>query len=291
MTTYAVTGSTGPLGHRVVESLLERGVDPSDVVALARDTTRATDLADRGVTVREADYDRPDTLGPALAGVDTLLLVSGNAVGQRVPQHRAVVDAAVAAGVRRIAYTSVLRATTTELALAPEHRATEELLAGSGLAVTLLRNGWYTENYLSQLPGVLATGALTTSAGGTARVAAAARDDYAEAAAAVLVGEGHEGATYELGGTPFTMAELAEAFAAATGTNVAHHGVSAEEHLAALRGAGLDEGTAQFVVGLDTATARGDLDTPSDHLTRLLGRPTTPLLDVVRAGVSAPRED
>lgn len=289
MTTTAVTGSTGALGRLVVESLLARGTASADVVALARTPEKAADLAARGVTVREADYDRPDTLARALTGVDVLLLVSSSEVGARVAQHRAVVDAAVAAGVGRIVYTSVLRASTTELGLAPEHRATEELLAASGLPVTLLRNGWYVENYTAQLAPVLASGQLVGSTGREARVAAAARADFAEAAAVVLLGQGHEGATYELGGTPFTMDELAEGLSTAAGTTVVYRDVPAEEHLAQLRGAGLDEGTARFVVGLDEATRRGDLDTASDDLARLLGRPTTPLLDVLRAEVAAHR--
>src|SRR4051812_40723989 len=189
--TIAVTGVTGLLGRLVVQELLDRGTEPADLVAVARDPARAADLAERGVQVRLGDYDRPDTLGTALTGVDTLLLVSGNEVGRRAQQHRAVVDAAVAAGVRRLAYTSITRADTTSMLLAAEHRETEELVRASGLLYTMLRNSWYVENYTSQIPTYLRQGTVVGSAD-DGRVSAATRRDYAAAAAAVLVESGHE---------------------------------------------------------------------------------------------------
>jgi len=218
--------------------------------------------------------------------VDVLLLVSASDPGRRVPQHAAVIDAAKAAGVRRIVYTSILRADTTTIALAPDHKATEELIRASGIPFTMLRNGWYTENYTAQIGQYLAQGSIT-SATDDAPVAAATRADYAAVAAAAMTGEGHAGAVYELGGTPFTMTDLAANITEATGTSVVHHQVSAAELTAILASVGLDEGTAQFVAGLDVATARGELDTSSDDLTRLLGRPSTPLADAVRAAVPA----
>lgn len=286
MPTYAVTGATGQLGRLVVTELLTRGTPAADVVAIARTPARAADLAALGVAVREADYSVPATLPAALAGVDVLLLVSGSEVGQRVAQHAAVVDAAKAAGVGRIAYTSALRADTTQLSLAAEHRVTEDHIRASGVPFMFLRNGWYTENYTDQIGQYLAQGAIT-SATGDAGVAAATRADYAGATAAALTGDSPADAVYELGGTPFTMTDLAAAVSAATGTTVVHHDVSAEELIAVLRGGGLDEGTARFVADLDVATARGDLDTSSDDLVRLLGRPSTPLADAVRAAVDA----
>ena len=224
----------------------------------------------------------PETLAPSLAGVDTLLLVSSSEIGQRVAQHAAVIDAARAAGVERVVYTSVLRADTTALPVAPEHKATEELLRGSGLRYTILRNGWYTENYTGQLGSYLDRGAVS-DATADGRVSAATRADYAEAAAAVLVTAGHQDKIYELGGTSFTMKELAETISEVTGAPVRHESITTEQLITNLRAAGLDEGTAFFLAALDEATARGDLETDRHDLTTLLGRPTTSLADAVRA--------
>jgi NAD(P)H dehydrogenase (quinone) len=282
MTTYAVTGATGKLGQLAVEGLLDRGVDPADVVAIVRTPGRAAGLAQRGVTVRAGDYDEPRTLPAALAGVEALLLVSGSEPGRRLPQHRAVIEAAQTAGVGRLVYTSLLRADTTALSLAPEHKATEELLIASGLPYTLLRNGWYTENYTDQLAQYLRQGAIVDAAG-EGRVSAATRADYAAAAVAVLTGTGHDNVIYELGGPAFTMDELAATITDVTGTAVAHKTVTVPELIAILEGAGLDAGTAGFVARLDEGTARGDLYTGSEDLPRLLGRPATPLADAVRA--------
>ena len=278
--TYAVTGATGQLGRLVLTGLLDAGVEPGSIVAIARTPANASDLAARGVEVRAGDYSQPETLPTALAGVDTLLLISGSEVGLRVPQHTAVVEAAKAAGVGRIVYTSVLRADTTELSLAPEHRATEAVLRASGVPFTFLRNGWYIENYTAQLGTHLERGVIL-GATGDGRVAAATRADYAAAAVAALTGAGHENAVYELGGTPFTLTELAATITDVTGTKVEYRDISADELVTALVGSGLDEGTAGFVASLDTATARGDLDTTSTDLQQLIGRPSTPLADAI----------
>lgn len=279
---YAVTGASGQLGRLVVLGLIDAGVAPAEIVAVVRTPARAADLAEHGVIVRVGDYDEPATLPAALAGVDTLLLISGSEPGRRVPQHRAVVDAAVAAGVTRIAYTSALRADTTELVLAPDHKGTEEVITASGLTYTILRNGWYTENYTRQLAQYLAQGAIV-GATANGRVAAAARADYAAAAVAVLTGTGHENTVYELGGPAFTMSDLAAAITEVTGTTVVVKDVSVAQYVEILEGEGLDPGTAAFVAALDEATARGDLDTDPADLARLVGRPLTPLIDVVRA--------
>jgi NAD(P)H dehydrogenase (quinone) len=282
MTTHAVTGATGQLGRLVVAELLERGASPADVVALVRTPSKAADLAALGVQVREADYDRPETLATALAGVDALLLVSGSDIGQRERQHGAVIDAAVSAGIGRVVYTSVLRAGSTDLPVAPEHVATEELLRTSGLPTTLLRNGWYTENYASTVDQARATGTVTSATGG-APVAAAARADYAAAAAAALLDPSTAGRTYELGGTPFTYDDLAAALTEVVGRPVQHRAVSTDELAAGLRAAGIDEGLVGFLVAVDAATARGALDTDPTPLAELAGRPSTPLADVLRA--------
>jgi NAD(P)H dehydrogenase (quinone) len=285
MTTYAVTGATGPFGRLAIESLLETGVAPADVVAVARTPARLGDLTVRGVDVRRGEYSEPETLSVALAGVDRLLLVSGSELDQRVAQHRNVIEAAKAAGVTRIAYTSVLRADTSQLVLAPEHKATEELLAVSGLEHTTLRNGWYTENYTDQLPQYLAQGEIVAAAG-DGRVSGATRADYAAAAAAVLTSDRPGRAVYELGGTPFTLGDLAATISDVTGTKVLYRSVTVAERVAILESVGLDRPTAEFVAAIDEGVARDDVYTDSDDLALLIGRPPTPLADVVAAAAA-----
>ncbi|WP_136517733.1 SDR family oxidoreductase [Cellulomonas telluris] len=281
-----VTGATGHLGRLVVEGLLDAGVAPSDVVAGGRATERLADLAGRGVRVVTLDYDRPETITEAFAGAQKVLFVSGSEPGRRVEQHRAVVDAAVAAGVGHVVYTSAPHADTTSLVLAPDHKATEELLAASGLPVTVLRNNWYTENYVAPVQQAAATGEIVASVG-DGRVASATRADFAAGAVAVLTGEGHEGRTYELSGdVAWDFDDLAAAATELLGRPVTYRRVSADEHLAVLTGAGLDEGTAGFVVALDQGIAAGALADATDHLRTLIGRPTTPLVDALRAALA-----
>jgi NAD(P)H dehydrogenase (quinone) len=279
MTTYAVTGTTGHLGPLVVRELLARSVPAADVVALARTPEKAADL---GVPVRRADYSDTATLPEALAGVDVLLLVSGSEVGRRVAQHIAVIEAAKTAGVQRVAYTSIANADHSTNPLQPEHKATEDVLRASGLPFTIFRNNWYLENYTGQVPQYLATGEVLGIDGG-ARIGAATRADIAAATTAALLDEGTAGATFELSGPPITLAELAEAVTDVTGTKVAYRDVTPEELTAILRGTGLDDAMAGFVVALEESVARGDLDVRGDDLERLLGRPATTLADALRA--------
>jgi NAD(P)H dehydrogenase (quinone) len=282
MPIYAITGATGHLGRLVVAELLARGVPASDVVALARTPEKATDLATRGVTVRRADYSDPATLGAALDGVDVLLLVSGSEVGRRMPQHAAVIEAAKAAGIGRVAYTSITDADRSDNPLAPEHKATEELLRASGLPFTILRDNWYIENYAAQLPQYLAKGEVV-GIDGDARIGVATRADMAAAIVTALLDDSTAGATFELSGTPITLSGLATTITDVTGTKVAYRDVTADELTAVLRGSGLDDATAGFVVSLEESVARGDLDVPGDDLERLLGRPATTLADALRA--------
>ena len=281
MTTYAVTGATGKLGTHVVDSLLARGVSAGDVVALVRDTAKAAGLAERGVQVRTGDYDDPAGLPAALAGVDRLLLVSSPTVGSRVAQHVAVIDAAADAGVSRIVYTSVANADTTTMPVAPDHLDTEAHLAKSGIPTVVLRNGWYVENYTDQLPQYRRAGALI-SAAGDGRIAAAPRTDYADAAAAALMGD-VDTAVYELGGPAFTLRELAAALSEITGEELPFREVTLDEYRAGLLAAGLDEGTAGFVTALEAGTARGDLDLAPTALEELIGRPATGLRPALAA--------
>ncbi len=281
--TIVVTGATGHLGKSIVEHLVARGVAPADIVAGGRSTEKLQALADSGVRTAVIDYTRPDTLTEALTDADTLILVSGSEVGQRVEQHRNAIDAAVAAGVKHLVYTSAPKADTSELVLAPEHKATEELIRASGIPATILRNGWYTENYVGALQQADATGVLLTSAG-DGLVSSASRTDYAEAAAVVVAEDGHAGSVYELSGdVAWNQQQLADTFAEILGKPVELKSVSSEEHLAILKDAGLDEGTAGFVVALDANTRDGLLGETSGDLSRLIGHPTTPLIDGLRA--------
>lgn len=284
-----VTAATGHLGRLVVTELLARGVPAADVVATGRRVEALADLAAQGVRVVASDYADPESLRAAFEGAEKVLLVSGNEVGQRVTQHGNAIDAAKAAGVRHLVYTSAPRATTSDLVLAPEHKATEELLAASGLTTTVLRNNWYTENYVPTLEQARATGEVVASAG-EGRVASATRADFAAAAAVVLTTPGHEGAVYELGGdTAWTHHELAAAIGEVLGREVVYRPVSPEEHLAVLTTAGLDEGTAGFVVALDGNIRDGALADVTGDLSRLTGRPTTSLVDGLRAAVEPAR--
>ena len=283
--TILVTGTSGHLGRLVVDALLRDGAEPSSIVAGARNVESVAELAARGVTVARVDYTDSASLDAALAGVETVVLVSSSEIGQRFAQHSAVIDAAKAAGVARVIYTSAPAATTSELILAPEHKATEEYLHASGLTYTILRNNWYNENYLSTLQQAAATGAVVTSTG-DGRVASASRADFADAAAAVARASGHENATYELSGdVAWTGAELAAAVGEALGREIAYQSLTTDEHLAVLTAAGLDEGTAGFLVALDANIARGDLAQQSGELSRLIGRATTPLVETFRAAL------
>ncbi|MGC7101876.1 SDR family oxidoreductase [Amycolatopsis lurida] len=275
-----VTGATGQLGRLVVDGLLKKTA-PSQVVAVVRDPRKAEDLAARGVQVREADYDRPDTLATAFAGTEKLLLISSSTPGQRLAQHEAVVNAAKEAGVRHLAYTSVLHADTAKLFVAPDHKATEQLIRDSGIPFTFLRNGWYIENYAQTVQQALATGSFAGSAG-TARLGGVPRIDLAEAAVTVLTGDGHTGKTYELAGdTPWNYADLAEAITEATGKPVTYQDVSPQQHLELFLAAGLPEPVATMLVDADRGIREGELAADTGDLRTLIDRPTTPLTAAV----------
>jgi NAD(P)H dehydrogenase (quinone) len=277
--TIAITGATGQLGRLVIDKLKQRA--PADrIVALARSPERAADL---GVETRVFDYDRPETLAPALAGIDTLLLISSSEVGKRGPQHEAVIAAAKQAGIGHIVYTSLLRADTTPINLGLEHSATERAIAASGIPYTFLRNGWYLENYAAGVQGALAHGALIGSAG-EGRIAAASRADYADAAVAVLLGTGHEGKIYELAGdTGFTLADLAAELSRQTGRDIPYHDLPPADYAAALARAGVPATFAGMLAGWDVDASNGALFDDGRQLSRLTGHPTTGLDDGVRA--------
>lgn len=279
--TIAVTGATGQLGRLVIESLKSR-VPAGEILALVRDPAKGADL---GVAVRAADYAKPETLATALEGVDTLLLISSDAVGQRVAQHRNVIEAAKAAGVKRIAYTSILRADTTPIALAEEHKATEALIEASGIPYALLRNGWYFENYTGSLAGAVAAGS-TIGASGEGQISAAARADYAQAAAVVVTTPHSGNQVYELAGdTAFTRAELAAEASRQTGKAIAHADLPEAEYARILEGFGLPAPHAAIIAQSDVGAAQGGLFDDSRTLSGLIGRPTTSLADAVAAAL------
>jgi NAD(P)H dehydrogenase (quinone) len=237
--------------------------------------------------VRELDYDRPETLAPALAGIDTLLLISGSIPGKRVAQHRQVIAAAKQAGVGRIAYTSALHADSSPLDVGPDHRAAEADVRASGIPYTLLRHGWYTENYMGSVAGAGAGGALLGSADG-ARISSAARADYAEVDAVVLATSGHEGRTYELAGDDaWTFADLAAEISRQSGKEIPYRDLPADEFARILTGFGLPEALARAIAGWDVAAAQGALFDDSRTLSRLIGRPTTPLAESVRVALGS----
>jgi NAD(P)H dehydrogenase (quinone) len=284
MKTIAITGSTGQLGRLVIEQLRTR-IAADHIVALARNAAKAADL---GVTVREANYNQPESLTEALKGVDALLLISSNELGQRAVQHRNVIAAAKAAGVPWIVYTSLLHAETSAItALSAEHLDTEAALKESGIPYTLLRNGWYTENYTASVPGAVAGGAFLGSAG-EGRISSASRADYAEAAAIVLTTEGHQGKVYELAGdSAYTLTDLAAEISRQTGKQIPYKNLPEAEYATILAGFGLPAELANAFAGFDTGVAQGSLLEEGRQLSKLLGRPTTPLAVSVAAALGA----
>ncbi len=278
----AVTGASGQLGRLVIEALATR-LHAGAVVALVRDPSHLSAPFPDGVEVRQGDYERPDTLDMALKAVDRLLLISSNALGARIGQHRNVIAAARRARVRRLAYTSILRADTSSLGLAEEHRQTEALIRTSGLAYTLLRNGWYTENYAASIPAALAHGAFLGSAG-EGRISSASRQDYAEAAARALIGDTGPQVVHELAGdASYTLAEFAAEISRQAGRPVAYAHLSQAEFRSALIGAGLPPPVAELLSNSDAAAAKGALSDRSGQLSRLIGRPTTPFAVTIAA--------
>ena len=271
--TIAITGATGHLGQLVIEKLKQK-VDASEIVALVRTPAKAAGL---GVATREADYTRQDTLDVALKGVDTLLLISGNEIGQRAVQHENVIRAAVKNGVKRIVYTSLQHADKSPLNLAPEHVQTEQALKNSGLDYTILRNGWYSENYTGSIAPALGLGAFYGSAG-EGKISSAPREDYAEAAVVALTGQGHEGKTYELAGDEFyTLTDLAAEITAQSGKDIPYRNIPEADYAAALKNAGLPDGFAEAIASWDTGASQNALFDDSHVLSKLIGRKTTPI--------------
>ncbi|WP_413735658.1 SDR family oxidoreductase [Sodalis sp. RH21] len=281
-----ITGATGQLGRLVIAELLKTH-PASELVAAVRSPEKARDLAALGVEVRQADYSQPATLDIALRGAEKLLLISSNAVGARVEQHRNVIDAAKRAHVKLLAYTSLLHADTSPLGLSKEHLATEDLLDESGLPVVLLRNGWYHENYTAGIPTALAHNALAGCAG-DGRIASASRTDYAAAAAAVLSKENQAGKIYELAGDEaYTLTELAAEITRQSGTAVKYVNLTQPEYQALLSQAGLPDFLAVMLSDSESGASQGGLFDDARQLSQLIGRPTQPLAQAVAAALKA----
>ena len=282
----AITAATGQLGQLIVSKLVQGGFGP-DVVAVVRNPAKAAEM---GVAVRKADYTDPNALEKAFDGVDTLLMISSSAMGERVSHHRNAIAAAKRAGVRHIIYTSILHADRSELDLAEEHRQTERMLDDSGLDITLLRNGWYTENYLGSLRGALAAGAFLGSAE-DAKLSLATREDYAEAAVAVLTSPGHEGQVYELAGDEAVrLRDVAAEVGRQAGTSLPYRNLPVAEYASVLTGYGIPNELAHAIAGWDEAAALGALFDDSHQLSKLIGRPTTPLAVAVQRALAATSE-
>jgi Predicted nucleoside-diphosphate-sugar epimerases len=278
-----VTGATGQLGGLVVEKLKEKGL-ASSVVALVRNPEKAAGI---GVEAREFDYNSPAKLVDALQGIEKLILISGNELGKRAEQHANVIEAAKKAGVKWVVYTSLLGADKSSLSLAPEHYATEKALHASGLAYTILRNGWYTENYTGSVGGAVAAGAFIGSAG-DGKISSAARADFADAAVAVITGEGHQNKVYELAGdASYTLSDLAAEISKQTGKAIPYNNLPESEYAKILKSFGLPEMFADAIASWDTGASKGDLFDESHQLSKLIGRPTTPLAETVKAALSA----
>ncbi|MFP8400066.1 SDR family oxidoreductase [Raoultella ornithinolytica] len=277
----AITGATGQLGHLVLQNLLKTTA-ASQIVAIVRNPAKAEALSQQGIVVRQADYTDEAAFTAALQGVDKLLLISSSEVGQRTPQHRNVIHAAKAAGVKFIAYTSLLHADKSPLGLHVEHVETEKMLTDSGIPYALLRNGWYTENYLASAPPALEHGVFIGAAG-DGKIASATRADYAEAAARVIAEEGHAGKVYELAGDEaWTLSELAAALSTQSGKNVVYQNLSEADFAAALKSVGLPAGLADMLADSDVGAAKGGLFDDSRTLSALIGRPTTPLAESIK---------
>lgn len=277
----AITGATGQLGQHVINNLLKT-VPASEIVAIVRNPAKADALSQKGIIVRQADYTDQAAFTTALSGVEKLLLISSSEVGQRATQHQNVINAAKAAGVKFIAYTSLLHADKSPLGLRDEHIATEKALVESGIPYALLRNGWYTENYLASAPPALEHGVFIGAAG-DGKIAAATREDYAAAAAKVIAEEGHAGNVYELAGdTAWTLSELAAELSKQSGKPVTYQNLSQADFAAALKSVGLPAGLADMLADSDVGASKGGLFDDSRTLSKLIGRPTTPLAESIK---------
>ena len=277
-----ITGATGQLGQLVVQKLTDKNPD-AKLVALVRNPDKAKPL---GIEAKAFDYEQPEALPKALEDIDRLVFISGSEIGKRETQHKNVINAAKQAQVKQIAYTSLLHADTSSMILAPEHLATEKMLQDSGIPHTILRNGWYTENYTAGLKQAVEQGAIIGSAG-DGKISSATREDYAEAIAETIINDDHTGKTYELAGDQtFTMQDLAAEVSKQTGKNIEFVNLPEAEYAQKLQEIGLPEGMAKAFASLDYSASKNDLHDESGELARLINRPTTSLSQAVKTGLN-----
>ena len=278
----AITGANGQLGQLVIRHLLTK-TPASNIIALVRNPEKAQALKALGVNVRIADYNEPATLTTAFEGVKKLLLISGSEIGQRVPQHKAVILAAKEANVELFAYTSILKASDSPLGLAQEHAVTEQLINEAKLPAVILRNGWYNENYTQGIAGVLEHGAVVGAAE-NGLLSTAARNDYAEAAAVVLTStQAQAGKVYELAGdSGFTLAQYAQEIAQQSHKNIAYQAMSEAEYADLLVSVGLPKAIADLLADTEAHAAHGWLAESSGTLSQLIARPTTTIAESIK---------
>jgi NAD(P)H dehydrogenase (quinone) len=281
-----VTAATGQLGHHVIEQLLAKGAPAKNIVAAVRNPEKASAFRAKGITVRQADYEKPETLEAAFAGADKVLLISSSTVGSRARQHKNAINAAKKAGVKHLAYTSILHADTSKLKLAAEHKETEDAIKASGIPYTFLRNGWYIENQTDTLAGSIGAGAFI-GCSGDGKIAAATRQDYAEAAAVVLTSAGHENKAYELAGdTAYSAQEFAAEVSRQTGKNLPFNNLPEAQYAEILGTFGLPKPFAEILADADANAAKGQLEDSTGDLRRLIGHATTPFPGVVKASLA-----
>ena len=277
-----ITGATGQLGQLVVQKLKDKNPD-AKLVALVRNPDKAKPL---GIEAKAFDYEQPEALPKALEDIDRLVFISGSEIGKRETQHKNVINAAKQAQVKQIAYTSLLHADTSSMILAPEHLATEKMLQDTGIPLTILRNGWYTENYTAGLKQAVEQGAIIGSAG-DGNISSATREDYVEAIAETIINDDHTGKTYELAGDQtFTMQDLAAEVSKQTGKNIEFVNLPEAEYAQKLQEIGLPEGMAKAFASLDYSASKNDLHDESGELARLINRPTTSLSQAVKTGLN-----
>ena len=275
-----VTGATGKFGTKVVETLLKT-VPASQLAVSVRKPEKAEGLRARGVEVRQGDFDHPQSLDSAFAGIDRLLIISADGDNEtRIRQHRDAVAAAERAGVKFIAYTSLVNATESKNLFAPTHQATEEAILKTGIPYSFLRNNWYLENEIPGIQGVLAGAPWVTSAG-DGRVGWALQQDYAEAAATVLSGNGHENKIYELSGKSLTQEEFVSLLGSVLGKEVTVQQVDDTTYADIMKNAGIPDFVIPILVDIQKSIREGTLDFESNDFEKVLGRPATPIKEAL----------
>lgn len=281
-----VTGATGKLGSKVVESLL-KSIPARELAVSVRNPEKAEALRSRGVDVRHGDFDHPETLENAYKGIDRLLIISADGDNEtRIRQHTNAVQAAERAGVKFIAYTSLANATESKNIMAPPHVATEAAIIKTGIPYSFLRNNWYLENEIGSIQGAMA-GAPWVTSGGLGKVGWALQQDYADAAAAVLVGSGNENTVYELSGPLLTQEELASALGNVLGKEIPVQEVTDEKYAEIMKGIGLPDFVIPIVVGIQESIRNGSLEVKSNDFEKVLGRPLTPINEALIQLVNA----